>query len=78
MLAKSDKLDPKSEMDVLRYSIVFYLTITIREKNESLNDFVLKRITKGIDKFHSLADWVVHLFSIERFFDEYFLNNPFK
>ena len=78
MMTKSDKLDKEYEIKVLRYAIIFYLTITIREKNEGLNDFVLKRITKGVEKYHELSDWILHLFSIDKFYDEFFLNNPYR
>lgn len=43
-----------------------------------MNDFILKRINKGVEKYHELAEWMVKLFSIDKIFDEYFLNNPYR
>jgi hypothetical protein len=78
MLTKSDKLDPATEKKMLKYAVVFYLTITVREKNEGLNEFVLKKINRGIDRHRELAEWALDLFSLEKIYDEFFLNNPYR
>lgn len=78
ILSRSDKLDFHIEKKILKYAIIFYLTITIREKNEGINEFILKRISRSLEKHPDLAEWVLSMFSNEKIYDEFFLHNFFR
>jgi len=43
-----------------------------------VNEFIMKRISKNIEKHRDLALWIVNLFSRDKIYDEFFLNNPYK
>ena len=63
LLGHLDQLSPVQQNQVLKYAITFYLTITLREKNEGGIYPLLKKINSKLDKNDDLKQWLVRLFS---------------
>ena len=63
LLGHLDQLNPVQQKQVLKYAITFYLTITLREKNEGVIYPLLKKINSKLDKNDDLKQWLVRLFS---------------
>lgn len=63
LLDHLDQLNPVQQKQVLKYAITFYLTITLREKNDGGIYPLLKKINSKLDKNDDLKQWLVRLFS---------------